>query len=161
MARALAKEVVMIATLWLLSILLLALSAGAAFTHVLEIPGKRELPPQAAVIVQQRLYRGYRSAGKVIEPAQLLVLAAAAAAGSGSGAGFWLTVAALATVAATMAVFAAWTDPANRVMAQWSADRPPLAAGWQTRRSWEISHATRALLFLLAIALVLAAVLSR
>jgi hypothetical protein len=151
-----------IATLWLLSVLLLALSAGAAFTHVLEIPGKRELSPQAAVIVQQRLYRGYRTAGTVIEPAQLLVLAATAAAvGLGGGASFWLTVAALAMTAATMVVFAVWTDPANRVMAQWSADRPPLAASWRARRSWEISHATRALLFLLAIALVFAAVVTR
>lgn len=47
----------------LAALLLAALATGPAFTHVLEIPGKRRLRTVTAVAVQQHLYVGYRLPG--------------------------------------------------------------------------------------------------
>ena len=143
--------------LWSMSVILLALSAGMAFTHVLEIPGKNRLPHEAVVAIQQRLYVGYRYAGTAIEALQLAGLATAAVLSLGEGGRFWLTVAALAADLATAVVFVAVTDRQNRWMAGVSVDAPP-TAGWRRARAhWERSHGARAALFTVALALLLVA----
>jgi hypothetical protein len=47
--------------LLMIALLLSALASGVAFSHILEIPGKRRFPPDLAVLVQQNLYVGYRA----------------------------------------------------------------------------------------------------
>jgi hypothetical protein len=108
-----------------MSAILLALSAGVAFTHVLEIPGKNRLWHQAVVAIQQYLYVGFRSTGAVLEALQLTGLVAATVLVVGEGGRFWLTVAALAADLATAVVFVAVTDRQNRWMARCPADAPP------------------------------------
>lgn len=143
--------------LWSLSAILLALSAGTAFTHVLEIPGKNGLPHEAVVAIHQRLNVGYRYAGAVIEALQLAGLATAAVLTLGEGGRFWLTVAALAADLGTALVFAGITDRQNRWMARCPADAPP-SEGWRRARArWERSHGARAVLFTGALALLLVA----
>lgn len=64
--------------LWFISASPLALSAGVAFGHPLELPGKRRMPAETAVAVQQQLYVGYRCGGLVMELGALVTLATAA-----------------------------------------------------------------------------------
>jgi len=150
----------MLEILWFISVLLLALSAGIAFTHILEIPGKRALPAETVVAIQQQLYPGYRAAGMVIEPLQLIALGAAAAVAYGDATSFWLTVGALAATLAAMLVFVSWTDVENRRMARWQLGEP-LPPDWKrVRVRWELSHGGRAVLFLASVALVLGAILA-
>src|SRR5215218_6556541 len=143
--------------LWSLSAVLLALSAGIAFTHVLEIPGKDRLPHPAVVAIQQRLYVGYRYVGAIIEALQLAGLAAAAVLTAGEDERFWLTVAALAADLAAAVVFVGVTDPQNRWMARCPAEAQP-SEGWRRARGrWDRSHGARAALFTTALALLLVA----
>lgn len=150
----------MLDTLWLVSVFLLALSAGAAFTHVLEVPGKRGLPLETVVVIQQRLYVGYRYTGLALESGAIAALVAATCVAYGDGVIFWLSLAALGAVLGTTLVFVAWTDRKNRVIARWRAGDalPPDAK--HVLSEWELSHATRAVLFLAGIACVLAALIT-
>ena len=60
-------------------------------------------------------------------------------------------------MAATLAVFFAWTDPANVATQNWTS----VPANWQTlRQQWEYSHAANAALSSLAFCLIAAATLS-
>ena len=57
----------MAATVFLMLALLLgALASGVAFSHILEIPGKRRMTAEYALTVQQLLYVGYRAPAAVI-----------------------------------------------------------------------------------------------
>jgi hypothetical protein len=51
-------------------------------------------------------------------------------------------------MAGTLAIFFAWTYPANQATADWTA----IPADWaELRRQWEYSHATNAILTFLAL----------
>src|SRR3979409_1724090 len=72
------------------ALLLSALASGVAFSHILEIPGKRRMGPEQAIEVQQVLYVGYRLPAAVIEVGATVIALAAALLVWGKGAEFWL-----------------------------------------------------------------------
>jgi hypothetical protein len=75
----------------------------------------------------------------------------------GAGRPFWLALIAFLCVAATQVIFWSYTYPANRATANWTL----LPSNWlELRRQWEYSHATSAVLDLIALTALVLSVLS-
>jgi Domain of unknown function (DUF1772) len=146
-------------TFWIIAALLTALASGVALSHVLEIPGKRDLDTATAIVVQQRLYRGFRVPGAVVEFGALVASVVAAVFAAGETAAMWWTVAAAAAVLGTSIVFFAATDVQNQRITRW--EPAALPDDWEeTRHRWELSHGIRAVLFLIALGCLAGAMLS-
>jgi uncharacterized membrane protein len=136
----------------LVALLLAALASGIAFSHVLEVPGKRRLPTDVAVTVQQGLYVGYRLPGALIEVGAIAACAVAVVVGWNRP-GCYLTLAALVAMLGAQVVFALVTDPQNRRILSWRVSDLP--DDWtRVRARWEASHGLRAFLFLSAVGLI-------
>lgn len=131
-----------------LAVLLTALALVAPGSHLLALPNKLGLPAEA-YLAAQRAYDGWAWLG-VLPIAAILANMALARRHRLA----WL---AALLLAAGLAVFFAWTFPANQATANWTI----LPEGWGTlRRDWEWSHAANALLGLAALLVALRAALS-
>jgi len=140
----------------MIALLLSALASGVAFSHILEIPGKRRMSTEHALAVQKELYVGYRAPAAAIEVGAILTTLVAMLLVWGEGPEFWLTLAALVALLGTMIVFVLVTDPQNRKILGWKADDLP--SDWtRVRARWEASHGLRSALFLAAVGLLAAA----
>jgi hypothetical protein len=133
-------------TIWVASLLLATLAMMPAAAHVLELPNKIGLSGIEYLTVQ-RLYRGWALA-------RLVVLAALACMGillfmvRELPTAFALTWVAFLCLAGTQLVFWIFTQPVNRVTANWTF----LPGDWsELRRRWEYSHAASAALNLAAL----------
>lgn len=130
----------------LLSVVLVALSMAAGFAHLYALPNKIGLPADEYFVTQQ-IYAGWALIGIAILGAIGSTFALAALVRN-RGAEFWLVVTALACIVIALAIFFAFTFPANVATENWTT-RP---AGWETLRlQWEYSHAAGALLQLTAL----------
>jgi len=131
----------------------LALVPAAA--HAMELPAKIHLP-RDEYLVAQKLYRGWAFVAPVVMLALVatgLLVDQARAAGVAALAA---AAVAFACIAATQAVFWAFTFPVNRTTKNWT-EAP---RHWMVlRRRWELSHAVSAVLNLIAFAAALLAVL--
>ena len=117
----------------------LALVPGGA--HLMELPAKIDMPEEPYFVVQQ-IYRGWAFAGVVILAAIVSNFASASVTRHNPRQ-FWLSVAAGLLIVATLAVFFAWTYPANQATGNWTST----PANWeQLRTRWEYSHAVNALI---------------
>lgn len=140
----------------LFAVLLTALALVPAGAHLFELPNKIGLP-RDAYFAAQGLYRGWALFG--------FVWFGALAANSALAFALWrrrraaaarLALAAASLVALSLAVFFAWTQPANLATENWT--RAP--ADWEALRSrWECSHAANAGLLFLALCSVVLSVL--
>lgn len=140
----------------LLAVLLTALALVPAGAHLFELPNKIGLP-RDAYFAAQGLYRGWALFG--------FVWFGALAANSALAFALWrrrraaaarLALAAASLVALSLAVFFAWTQPANLATENWT--RAP--ADWEALRSrWEYFHAANAGLLFLALCSVVLSVL--
>jgi hypothetical protein len=117
--------------------------AGA---HLFELPNKIGLAQDEYFVVQS-ICRGWALFGIVLFGAPAANLAAAIMVRR-RRAPFWLAVAAFLLVAATLAIFFAWTYPADQATSNWTV----VPANWQELRpQWEYAHATNAVLTFLAL----------
>lgn len=134
------------------AILLTAIALVPAGAHVLEMPAKLRLD-QRDYFVAQSIYRGWALFG--------IVLVAAIAADIGAA---WLSVGRTVALSlwisagllliASLAVFFLWTQPANRITANWTIQ----PANWEVlRQQWEYAHAAGAGLTLLSLGCAVAA----
>jgi hypothetical protein len=131
----------------------LALVPGGA--HMMELPAKIDMPEGPYFVVQQ-IYRGWAFAGVVILAAILSNFASALVTRHNPRQ-FWSSVAAGLLIAATLAIFFAWTYPANQATGNWTS----APQDWERLRiQWEYSHAANALLTLVALVCSIAAALS-
>jgi hypothetical protein len=140
-----------------LAVILTGLALVPAGAHLFELPNKIGLP-RDAYFAAQGLYRGWALFGFVWFGALAANLGLAAALRRRRArAAARLALAAGLLVALSLAVFFAWTYPANLATENWT--RVP--ADWEAlRRQWEYSHAANAgLLFLAFCSVVLSAVL--
>jgi uncharacterized membrane protein len=122
----------------------LALVPGGA--HFFAMPNKVGLPEQQYFVVQS-IYRGWALFGIVIFAAigTNFIVALLLWRRRKS---FWLSLSAGLILAGTLAVFFAWTYPANRATANWTV----VPADWQALRvQWEVSHAANAVLTFIAL----------
>jgi len=122
----------------------LALIPAAA--HALEMPNKIRLNREE-YFVAQKLYRGWQFVAPIVILALLstaLLIGHARTAGPGAGAA---AIVAFLCVATTQVVFWTLTFPVNRATQNWTKVLPL----WeQLRRRWEYSHASAAVLNLVA-----------
>ena len=139
-----------------LALLLTTVSLAGGLAHLLELPHKIRMDRQTYLTVQQ-MYRGWAFLGVAVLGALASILLLLARVGGNHGDAIPLLIAAVA-IGLSLAVFFAFTYPANRVTANWTR----LPEHWQRLRSrWEYSHAVNAGLYFIALlALILAIVVA-
>ena len=138
-----------------LAVIFTALAFVPPGAHIMELPAKIDMPEEPYFVVQQ-IYRGWALAGVVIFAAIFANVASAVVARHNPRQ-FWLSLAAGLLVAATLAIFFAWTYPANQATGNWTST----PADWQRLRTeWEYSHAVNALIMFVALLCSVAAALS-
>ncbi len=138
-----------------LAILISALALIPSGAHLAVLPNKIGLP-QADYFVVQGIYYGWAILG-LLWFAALAVNGLLAILVRSQPLPFWLAVAAAACFVLILAVFFAWTFPANRATENWTA----VPANWEALRyQWEYSHAANTLLVFLATCLITASALS-
>jgi hypothetical protein len=128
------------------SLLFTALALCSAMAHLLELPNKIKLPAEQYIIVQQ-IYRGWSLLGIVVIIAFLSTLVLLIMVRH-HGKAFSLTLTALLCILSTQIIFWIFTYPVNQQTKNWTI----LPANWEElRRQWEYSHASSAVLNLIAL----------
>jgi hypothetical protein len=139
-----------------LSLVFAALALAPAMAHLLELPNKMPLSHDAYLTVQQ-LYRGWALLGFVVAGALLSTLMFTITVRKERKV-FIFACIALLCIAGTQVVFWTYTYPANQATHNWTM----LPANWvELRRQWEYSHATSAVLNLVALVTLIVSVLAR
>jgi hypothetical protein len=124
-----------------LAVVLTALALVPAGAHLFELPNKIGLPQEQYFTVQG-IYRGWALFGIVLCGAIAANLASAVMLRR-QRVPLLLALAAFAAMAGVLAVFFAWTYPANQATSNWTV----VPADWQELRvRWEYSHAVSAAL---------------
>lgn len=143
----------------LVSLALTALAFGVAFTHALEMPGKRTLGGPDYLTAQSTLYTGF---GNVVGPAEIGALLATLLVlplVRRRRAVFRATLAGAIGITAALVVWQIFVGPVNEQIDTWTAASLP--ADWMRLRDrWEYGHAARATLFAAALLALIAAVLA-
>jgi hypothetical protein len=128
------------------ALVLTALVLVPAGAHLFELPNKIGLA-QDQYFVVQGIYRGWALFGVVLFPAMAAILALTVVLRRQT-VPFRYALVALLCMAATLAIFFAWTYPANIATANWTV----APENWATlRRQWEYAHATNAVLTFVAL----------
>jgi hypothetical protein len=142
-----------------ITIVLVALTTGLAFAHVLEFPAKILYDATLYMSVQRSLYAawGPPHIGSMLEPAALVATILLTIAVRRRKRAFWLSLwAVVALLAAFPFVYFFLVEPVNEVFQAASA----VPANWmELRIRWEMGHAIRFLLQLVALSLLLLSVL--
>src|SRR5215470_3159173 len=138
------------------SLLFAALALAPAMAHLLELPNKIYLARDDYLTVQQ-IYRGWALLGFVVAGALLSTLALTLTIRKEHKA-FMFAFIALLCIAGTQVVFWTYTYPANQATHNWTM----LPDNWvELRRQWEYSHATSAVLNLVALVTLILSILAR
>ena len=143
----------------LLTVMLTALSMGAAMGHLLELPAKMGYDGSMWLKVQQTLYGpGFGTFGAGFEVGALVSTAVLAIMLRHQPLAFgWVLVAAIC-MAATHAAFWIWLAPANAAIAALKPEAPP--DNWLALRNvWEYTHTARAFLQTTALAALVCSIL--
>jgi hypothetical protein len=139
-----------------LTLVFTALALVPYGAHLFALPNKIAMT-QEQYFVAQLAYRNWALLAVILFPAMALNLVLAWLL-RGERSAFALAVAACVCMAATLAIFFAWTYPANVATANWTT----VPANWAAlRMQWEYSHAANAVLSLLAMGFVATAVAAR
>lgn len=139
----------------LLALVVTALALVPSGAHLAALPNKIHLS-QADYFVVQGIYRGWAVLG-ALWPIALATNAALAYSVRTQSTPFWLAVAAASCFAVMLAVFVAWTLPANQATDNWTR----IPEDWTAlQRNWEWSHAVNAAIAFGAFCLTALSVLS-
>ena len=138
------------------SLLLVALTLGMTFAHVMEIPGKLRLDGATWLAVQHNLYVAFGVVGAAIEVLAIVLTWLLVLMVRRRRPAFSWTVAAAVCVSAGLVDWFLLVAPMNVALSVWIPGTLP--ADWtRYRDQWEIGHAIHAGLFALGFsALVLA-----
>lgn len=129
-----------------LAVILTALALLPVGAHLMALSAKIAMPEQPYFVVQQ-IYRGWAWAGAVIFLA-IFANVLAALLTRHNRRKWQLFGAAGLLIAITLAVFFAWTYPANQATGNWTS----APENWeQLRTEWERSHAANAIITFLAL----------
>jgi hypothetical protein len=135
-----------------LSLVFTALALVPYGAHLFSLPNKIGMT-EAQYFIAQSIYQGWSLLSVVLIPAMLFNVVLAYLL-RGDRPAFYMAAAACVLMAATLAVFFAFTYPANVATQNWTVS----PAHWvELRRQWEYSHAVNAGLNFLAFCLVAAA----
>lgn len=133
------------------TVMITALSLGAAMGHLLELPAKMNYEGPMWLKVQQTLYGpGFGTFGAGFEVGAVVTTVVLAILLRHQPPAFgWAVLAALCMVAAH-AAFWIWLSPANATIASLNPEDPP--TNWIALRTlWEYTHAARAVLQIIAL----------
>jgi uncharacterized membrane protein HdeD (DUF308 family) len=121
------------------AIVLMALALVPAGAHLFELPHKMGLGRDAYLTVQG-IYAGWAYFGIVLIAALVADLVLMVTVRH-ERAALLLAAGGLVSIAIGLAIFFAWTFPANQATASWTR----MPDDWETlRRNWEYSHAANA-----------------
>jgi hypothetical protein len=141
------------------NLLLVALTLGMTFCHVLEYPGKAELTGPEWLTVQHNVYVAFGVIGAVIEVTAILTTWIVFAQIRTWKLARVLTLLAALCTTAALGVWFGWVDPVNTALNAWTPETLP--DNWASFRDrWEAGHAVSAALFLLAFSALVVAILS-
>lgn len=141
-------------TIYFLSLVFAALALVPSMAHLLELPNKMSLTRDEYLVVQQ-IYRGWALLGIVVFGALISTLLLTITVRRDRNA-FVFALISFLCIAGTQIVFWTYTFPTNQITNNWTM----LPDNWaDLRRQWEYSHATSALLNLLAMISLSASVL--
>jgi hypothetical protein len=139
-----------------LALLFSALALVPYGAHLFALPNKIGMT-QEHYFIAQDAYRGWAWLGVILFPAMVLNIALAILL-RGQRPASALAVTGCLLMVTTLAVFFAWTYPANVATQNWTA----VPANWAAlRRQWEYSHAANAALNIVAFGCIAAAVIAR
>jgi hypothetical protein len=139
----------MIRTVSFLALVFTALALVPYGAHLFALPNKIGMT-EARYFIAQSIYQGWSLLALMLIPAMLVNLLFAFLL-RGQGKAFVLAIAACLCMAATLAVFFAFTYPANVATHNWTVS----PADWERlRQQWEYSHAVNAALMFLTFCLV-------
>lgn len=142
-----------------ITIVLVALTTGLAFAHLLEMPAKMLYDAELYITIQRTLYAAWDlpQAGGLLEPAAIVATVILCAAVRRRKRAFWLSAgAAVALLLAFPVAYFIFVEPVNEILRATSA----IPANWtQLRVRWETGHAIRFLLQLIGLSLLLLSVL--
>ena len=142
--------------IYFLSLLFVALALAPAMAHLLELLNKINLSREDYLTVQQ-IYRGWALLGFVVAGALLSTLALTITVRK-ERKPFIFAFIAFLCIARTQVVFWTCTSPANQATNNWTM----LPENWvELRWQWEYSHATSAVLNLVALVTLILSVLAR
>jgi hypothetical protein len=144
-------------TVGFLAVVFTALAMVPYGAHLFALPNKIGMTEQQYFIAQSA-YTGWSRIGLILIPAMMFNVAFAVMLRN-DGTAFGLAVAACVLMASTLAIFLAWTQPANVATQNWTV----VPGNWaELRRQWEYSHAANAgVIFLCFCCVTLAAVMPR
>lgn len=141
------------------TIMLTALSLGAAFAHLLELSAKRTYDGALWLKLLQTLYPMFGRVGGVCEIGAVVTSFVLVIAVRKRPTAFRWTLLAAASLAATHAIFWIWVAPVNAALAPLSAETLP--PDWtRLRDQWEFAHASRAILQIVALAALVVSILA-
>jgi hypothetical protein len=141
------------------AILLVAFAGAIAASHVVRWP----LRPNVSALPIVRLQSAVRRFGLllgVIEVASLIALLVVLFKVQAGTTTMWLVAAAALCVAAMIGVWAAWLRPLNATIAAWLPETLPTDWSHHHRR-WATFHSARAILAIIALALLLMGLMAR
>lgn len=142
-----------------ITILLVALTTGMAFAHVLEMPAKMLYDAELYMTIQRSLYVawGPPNIGGVLEPAAIIATLVLCVAVRRRRRAFWLSTAAIVCLLlAFPLVYFLLVEPTNELFRATSL----IPANWtELRYRWEMGHAIRFALQFIALSLLLLSVL--
>lgn len=124
-----------------LALVFAALALAPAVAHLASLPNKIDLA-QADYFISQNIYRGWDLFGVALIGALLSELALVVMVRAQAVPALLAGLALLCQIA-TLAIFFAFTFPANRATDNWTS----IPANWESLRwQWEISHAVNAVI---------------
>jgi hypothetical protein len=142
-----------------LSLLLVALTLGMTFAHVMEIPGKLRLDGATWLTVQHNLYVAFGIVGAAIEVLAILLTWTLLLMVRQRRPAVWWTLAAAVCVTAGLADWFLLVAPMNAALSVWTPATLP--ADWtRYRDQWETGHAIHAGLFALGFSALVIALLA-
>ena len=141
---------------YFLALFLASLALGPALAHLLELPNKINLS-RADYLTVQQIYRGWALLGIVIFSGLISTFVLTLLLRK-QRRPFVFSLIGFLCIVGTQVVFWTYTFPTNQVTSNWTM----LPDNWeQLRRQWEYSHATGAVLNLLAVASLIVSLLAR
>jgi hypothetical protein len=138
-------------TIRFLTVMLAALSMGAALAHLLEMPAKLRYDGPTWLRLLQTLYPpGFGSVGSACEVLAVVASFVLVVATRNRRKAFPWTLLGFSCVLASHAIFWIWVNPVNMTMVPLSPDT--LVIDWtRLRDQWEFAHASRAILQIVAL----------
>jgi hypothetical protein len=138
-------------TIRFLTVMLTALSMGAAFAHLLEMPAKLRYDGPTWLHLLQTLYPpGFGTVGAACEVLAVVASLMLVVATRNRRKAFPWTLLGFSCVLASHAIFWIWVNPVNMTMVPLTPDT--LVMDWtRLRDQWEFAHASRAILQIVAL----------